>query len=140
MDRKEQLKQRLQNKKVVQPHKEDKELETIVDEAIEEIQEETPPPFIEENIVENHELKDYLHLIDRNVLKHRKEDFEANKKFGAELKAIHLMLNKRQLLLFIMVFFCGFSIGGTLVYFFDYIAPFLGYALDSVKTASNLIK
>lgn len=117
--------------------KQDEELEKIVDKAIkdvtyEEKQEETP--------VTNYELKDYLHLIDINILKHRKEDFEANKKFCAELRAIHLMLNKRQLLLFILIFLCGLCVGGTLVYFFDSIAPFLGYVMDGAKTATNLVR
>lgn len=119
-----------------------RELERIVTQATNEMEtiEQQKPKAYEKKEDKDMEIKNQLHYIDRAILKHRKEDFEANKKFGEELRAIHYMLNKRQLLLFLIVFFSGFSIGGTVIYFFEDIAPFLGYAIESAKTASNIIK
>lgn len=84
-------------------------------------------------------LKD-IHDVDKNILKHRKEDFEANKKFGAELESIHRNQSKFIFIVMFLMLICGMLIGGFLVAYHESILPYIGYALDSAKTMSNLAR
>lgn len=86
------------------------------------------------------DLARYIHLVDKSVLDHRKEDFTANKKFGAELKAIHRNQSKFIFIVMFLILICGMLIGGFLVAYHEDILPYIGYALDSAKTMSNLAR
>lgn len=139
-----------------QSHDLDEEIETIVKESVEEMEEEISFQEYQamENKINNTETlallkelnrqvlnldKDVL-AVDKSVLKHKKADHDANVEFGKELKAIHRFQGKWIIIVLILNFAAALSTGAVLHATSDVWLPYLGQALDGMKTASNLIK